>query len=112
MQYSGKYDGTGIKGTWSIGDYSGKFKLTKLLDIHIHKPYLSVKLPEGQVSASHHPHPLTGPETRDSGWKCDGSTIYTKKCQGGLNDFYKSDGHPEYRCASCGFDSCLECTQY
>ncbi len=77
-----------------------------------HKPYLAVKVPEGEVKVSSHAHALVGPEVRDSGWRCDGASVYPSKCFGGLNDFYQSTDRVEYRCASCGFDFCLECTQF
>jgi len=45
VDYNGTFDGETIKGKWSIGGTSDKFKITKKLNVITHKPYLKVALP-------------------------------------------------------------------
>jgi hypothetical protein len=49
---------------------------------------------------------------RNSGWACDGRTIFPHKCLGGITDFHQTAETSEYHCENCNFDLCIQCAQY
>lgn len=54
VEYKGHLRNGKVKGTWIMGEYSDRFKITKELNVHHHRPFLASERPQGDVDVSTH----------------------------------------------------------
>ncbi len=74
VNYNGYYDGTSIRGVWSIGNYTGKFKLTKTMNAHIYQSFTRIPLPEHEITIPFHTEPLAKATSKQA--KCQGDNLF------------------------------------
>lgn len=54
VEYKGHLRNGKVKGTWIMGEYSDRFKISKALNVHHHRPFLASERPQGDVDVSTH----------------------------------------------------------
>lgn len=87
VDYRGKQteDGLSIKGSWYIGSSTEKFKISLIPLSEV--PWDNIELPEGEITTHSHCCPMKGPFKEETRWACDGRTVFSFKCLGGITDF-------------------------